>query len=91
MNWWGHGLELTIHASQVYFMEAPVIIELPDGVRLIVLIEGRPLTCYCCRQKWHIKKKCFQNLQEEMKKVEEDQSMSESLTKVAEKTQESAK
>lgn len=76
---------------RVDLTEVSDMIELPDGVRLIVLIEGRPPTSYCCEQRRHIKKKFPQNPQEEMKKEEEYQSEPVSFTKSAQKTQESTK
>lgn len=56
LNWWSYNLVLIIQASRLDLMEAPEIIQLPGDVRLVMIVEGQPRTCYCCRQNGHIKK-----------------------------------
>lgn len=40
-------------------------VELPDEIRLTVVIERKPVTSYDCGPKGHIKRVCFLNIQRE--------------------------
>lgn len=62
-----------------------------DDVRLTVVVEGKPPTCYGCGQKGHIKRMCPLNiLHEVMKTIEnlsQDERNNEETNKVEETTE----
>lgn len=52
---WTYGFELIIQITKE-LNGIPKIQELPDDIKLIVVVEGKSPTCYGCDQKGHIKR-----------------------------------
>lgn len=56
LNWWGYSLELLLHITEKGLKELLEVNELPEEIELNIVVEGKPLTCYGCNQKRHIKR-----------------------------------
>lgn len=58
LNCWKYGLELFFKITNKDLGNLPETIKPPEEKRLNVIVEGRPLTCFGCRKKGHIRKRC---------------------------------
>ncbi|XP_052822304.1 uncharacterized protein LOC106877403 [Octopus bimaculoides] len=62
-NWSGMGMQLLVQIEQDSINAIPDAINLPDGSRIHVAVEGHRPKCYLCSSEQHLKKDCPFNKQ----------------------------
>lgn len=68
INRWGYRIEIIIRVSQDNLKEMAELIELPNGLKLTIVLERRFPSCYFCRE-GSILRKCVPNLCKGMQRL----------------------
>uniref|UniRef100_A0A0L8HRU2 Uncharacterized protein n=1 Tax=Octopus bimaculoides TaxID=37653 RepID=A0A0L8HRU2_OCTBM len=83
VDWW---IEMSLQTTENDMIKIPEEIILPEDVRLRVVVEGKPPSCYLRGEKGHMKARCSQR-----EEKEQEMEQSEEQEKANDEVQEEAK